>query len=185
MSCADLFAISWGAPIVPSVSLAGVPLHVDKSVLMTVLATYMVDENRMLYQFDASPVLRLRADLDERGDGVLFFFVNDDYLINKFNKGIPALSVMIKDGSVYAVKAYDFSFPGEPVRNFVYKGVLPGGLGLGSLVSDLLKFTDLEFDEAEEWFYADARFGGVEITGCGVPLEDERGQLVTAICVIP
>lgn len=184
MSCADLFAISWSAPIVPSVSLAGVPLHVDKGLLMTVLATYIIDEHCMLYQFDGSPVLRFSADLDERGDGSLFFFLNDDHLIHKFNKGTPALSVRIKEGVVYAVKAYDFSFPGEPVRNFVYKGILPGGLGLGSLVSDLLKFTDLEFDEAEEWFYADARFGGVEITGCGVPLEDEPRQVVTAICVI-
>lgn len=185
MSCAVSFAISWGAPIVPSVSLAGVPLHAAKSLLMSVLATYVIDEDRMLYKFDGSPVLRLRRGLDEGGDDLLCFSLNDDDLIHKFNKGIPALIVMIRDGKVFAVKAYDFSFPGEPVRDFVYKGVFQNGIGLGSLVSDILKFTDLEFDEAEEWFYADASFGGVEITGYGVPLEDEPEQVITAICVIP
>ena len=60
---------------------------------------------------------------------------------------------------MYAVKVYDFSFPGEPAHRFVYKGLLSGGIGLGSLVSDILPFTSLEFDEAEEWFYTGRDYG--------------------------
>lgn len=56
---------------------------------------------------------------------------------------------------------------------------------MGSLVSDLLPFTSLEFDSAEEWFYTDQDYGGLEVTGWGVPLEDHPDQIVTALCVIP
>jgi hypothetical protein len=61
---------------------------------------------------------------------------------------------------------------------------LPEGIGLGGLVSDLLSFTALEFDEAEEWFYTDEDYGGLEVTGWGVFLEDHPNQVITALCVI-
>ncbi|EPN31185.1 hypothetical protein A244_38005, partial [Pseudomonas syringae pv. actinidiae ICMP 18807] len=52
-------------------------------------------------------------------------------------------------------------------------------IGLGSLVSELLPYTQLEFDEAEEWFYTDDKYGEVEVTGLGVPLEH-----ISAICIV-
>lgn len=59
---------------------------------------------------------------------------------------------------------------------------MPAGIGLGSLVSDLLPFTSLEFDSAEEWFYTDQSYGGLE--GRQFLLEDHPDQVVTALCVI-
>lgn len=169
----------------PSVSLAGIPLHVDADVLKCVLLGYLVDGSSSLYQFADSPVLRLKLyNLNENGDGGYSFVLSDASVINDLNKFTPALSVMIKSSKVCAVKVYDFSFPGEQAQNLIYKGALPEGIGFGGRVSDLLPFATLEFDEAEEWFYTDEDYGGLEVTGWGVSLEDHPDQIITALCVI-
>ncbi|MCV4344085.1 hypothetical protein OH707_23265 [Pseudomonas capsici] len=160
-------------------------MHVDADALKCVLSGYLIDEKNALYQFNDSPVLRLKFyGLDENGNGGYSFALSDASIINELKKFTPALSVMIKCGRVYAIKVYDFSFSGDLAENFIYKGVLPAGIGLGSLVSELLPFTSLEFDSAEEWFYTDQSYGGLEVTGWGVPLEDHPDQVVTALCVI-
>lgn len=185
MTLSKEFSISWMAPIVPSVSLAGIPLHVDADVLKRVLSGYLVDEKNSIYQFNGSPTLRLKFyGLDENGNGGYSFVLSDTRIINDLKKFTPAFSIMIKVGKVYAIKVYDFSFPSEPAQGFIYKGALPAGIGLGSLVSDLLPFTSLDFDDAEEWFYTDPDYGGLEVTGWGVPLEDHPDQVITALCVI-
>jgi hypothetical protein len=179
------FSISWVAPIVPSMSLAGIPLGVNAEVLERVLLKYIVDADSLLYKFENSPDLRLRTHgLDALGNGGYSFSLFNDAIINDALKGTPALSVMVRGGEVCAVKVYDFSFSGELAQEFVYKGVLSAGIGLGSLVSDLLLFTSLDFDDAEEWFYTDQDFGGLEVTGWGGPLEDHPDQVITALCVI-
>lgn len=139
----------------------------------------------MRYRFEGAPDLCLSGyGLDERGNGGYSFSIFDDEIVSELKKGVPALSVLIRSGRVYAVKVYDFSFPGEPAHRFVYKGLLSECIGLGSLVSDILPFTSLEFDEAEEWFYTGRDYGALEVTGWGVPLEEQPNQLITAICVI-
>lgn len=179
------FSISWVAPIVPSVSLAGIPLGVGAEVLARVLLNYLIDETSQLYQFECSPELRLRScGVDEFGNGGYSFSLFDEFLVNDLLKGTPALSIVIRDGAVFALKAYSFSFPGERTQELMYKGVLPIGIGLGSLVSDFLPFTTLEFDDAEEWFYSEREYAGLEITGWGVPLDDQPEQIITALCVI-
>lgn len=185
MTQARQFSISWVAPILPSVSLAGIPLGVNVEIFERVLLNYLIDESSQLYQFESSPKLRLRScGVDEFGNGGYSFSLFDEFVINDLLKGTPALSIMIRDGAVFAVKTYSFSFSGDRVQELVYKGVLPVGIGLGSLVSDFLPFTTLEFDDAEEWFYSERDYAGLEITGWGVPLEDQPEQVVTALCVI-
>lgn len=131
------FSISWVAPIVPSVSLAGIPLGVGAEVLARVLLNYLIDETSQLYQFECSPELRLRScGVDEFGNGGYSFSLFDEFVVNDLLKGAPALSIVIRDGAVFALKAYSFSFPGERTQELMYKGVLPIGIGLGSLVSD-------------------------------------------------
>lgn len=180
----NLFSISWSAPIVPGVSLAGIPLNVGLAELEAVLANYLIDKSSSLYRFAESPDLRMaRCDLDDCGNGGVSFSLFNEDMISEFKKGTPALSILIGGGRVNAVKAYDFSFPGEPANELVYKGVLPGGVGLGSLLTDILPFTSLEFDEAEEWFYTDQRYGVLEVSGWGVPLERQPEQIITAICI--
>lgn len=186
MMISEVFFIDWHAPIVPAVSLAGIPLGVHFSELETVLDSYLVDEKNSLYRFVGSPVLKMhKSKLDPSGGGGMSFSVFDDSVVNKLKRGIPALSVLIRDEKIYAVKIYDFSFPGDLAEKLVYKGCLPGGIRLGSAVAEMLLLTELEFDEAEEWFYTDSDYGVIEVSGWGVPLSDESEQLVTAICVIP
>lgn len=186
MTSSNDFSISWVAPVVPSISLAGIPLDVCVEVLDCVLLKYLVDKSSSLYRFEGSPDLLLRVyGLDEFGNGGYSFSLFSDAVINRLLKGTPALSIMVRGGRVYAVKVFDFSFPGEAAQNFIYKGVLSEGIGLGDLVSDLLPFTSLEFYDVEEWFYTDRSYGGLEVTGWGTPLEDHPNQVITALCVIP
>ncbi|WNW12257.1 hypothetical protein RRX38_14260 [Pseudomonas sp. DTU_2021_1001937_2_SI_NGA_ILE_001] len=181
----DSFSIAWDAPIIPGVSLAGIPLHASAFDLETVLSKYLIDKNSLRYRFEGGPDLFLSGHgLDERSNGGYSFSIFDDEIVSELKKGVPALSVLIRSGRVYAVKVYDFSFPGEPAHRFVYKGLLSECIGLGSPVSDILPFTSLEFDEAEEWFYTGQDYGALEVTGWGVPLEEQPNQLITAICVI-
>jgi len=185
MTPSHCFSVSWAAPIVPSISLAGIPLGVNAEVLGRVLLKNLVDVASQLYKFENAPILRLRTHgLDDFGNGGYSFSLFDDAVINNLLKGTPALSIMLREGKVYAIKVYDFSFSGEFSRELIYKGVLPARIGLGSLVSDLLPFTSLEFDSTEEWFNTDEDYGGLEVTGWGVPLEDHPDQIITALCVI-
>lgn len=185
MTPSDDFSISWVAPIVPPISLAGIPLGVSAEVLERVLLKYLVDAPKLLYRFENSPDLLLRIyGLDEFGDGGCSFSLFDDAIVNRLLKGTPALSILVRCGSVFAIKVYDFSFSGDSAQEFVYRGILSEGIGLGSLVSDLLPFALLEFDDAEEWFCTDCDYGGLEVTGWGVPLDDHPDQVVTALCVI-
>ncbi|MCO8161682.1 hypothetical protein NJC38_05880 [Pseudomonas sp. 21LCFQ010] len=185
MNLSEDFSISWVAPIVPSKSLAGIKLDTDYKSFSIILEKYSIGDGESAYRFEKSPILRLDSnDLDREGNGGYSFSLFHDEMVSKNKKGVPALSVMFKNWKIYAIKAYDFSFPGEPAQKLIYKGTFPSGAGLGSFVSDLLPFSDLEFDEGEEWFYTDEKYGAVEITGWSAPLEDQPNQLITAICVI-
>ncbi|WP_353958563.1 hypothetical protein [Pseudomonas sp. 'CRE Jenny 4'] len=93
------FSVSWVAPIVPSISLAGIPLGVNAEVLRGVLLKYLVDAASQMYKFENAPSLRLRTHgLDELGNGGYSFSLFDDAVINDLLKGTPALSIMIRGG---------------------------------------------------------------------------------------
>lgn len=185
MSTED-FKISWEAPIIPCKSLAGIPVHASAKLLKSVLARYVVDEEGLLYQFEDSPILKVEIyEPDSDGDSGYAFSLSDDTVINRLLKGKPALSISLRNDKVTFIKIYTFSFSGDEAENYIYKGTLPGNIGLGSLVSELLPYTRLELDETEEFFYTDAKYGEVEVTGLGVPLEDEPDQHITAVCIIP
>ncbi|MCJ2370342.1 hypothetical protein [Pseudomonas sp. RGM 3321] len=180
------FKISWKAPIIPCKSLAGIPMHASAKLLKSVLARYVVDEEGLLYQFGDSPILKVEIyEPDSNGDSGYAFSLSDDTVINRLLKGKPALSISLRSDRVTFIKIYNFSFSGDTAQNHIYKGTLPRGIGLGSLVSELLPYTRLELDETEEFFYTDDNYGAVEITGLGVPLEDIPDQHITAICIIP
>ena len=61
--------------------------------------------------------------------------------------------MLTRDWKVYAVKVWMYECLADddkPVNS--YQGKLPEGIGPGSFVRELLPYTDLEFDNAEEWF---------------------------------
>lgn len=180
------FKISWSAPIIPCKSLAGIPLHTSADLVESSLAEYIIDKQNNLYQFDNSPIFRLtKNEIDTEGDGGYKFFLLDDHIIDISNKALPALSIAIKNRKVFVIKVYNFSFPGDLAEDFIYKGALPGGLTLGSKVSDFLPLTDLEFDDGLGWFYTDSHYGQVEIGGWSASLEDQPDQIITSICILP
>ncbi|WP_241776765.1 hypothetical protein [Stenotrophomonas sp. DDT-1] len=90
----------------------------------------------------------------------------------------------IRGGVVRAIKVYALGMSGDVVARKSYRGLAAGSVGIGSLVSDFLGFTELHFDEAEEWLCSGGDYGVLEISGWGVPIEDEPEQVVTAICVV-
>lgn len=97
---------------------------------------------------------------------------------------MAALFITIGGGGGRAIKVYALGMPWDVVARKSYRGLAVGSIGIGSLVSDFLGFTELHFDEAEEWFCSGGEYGALEISGWGVPLEDEPEQVVTAICVV-
>jgi hypothetical protein len=178
------FSISWFAAISPGVSLAGIPLGLSEAEFESELAMYAIDDKQTLYRFEGSPVLKMARSEGGVGEcGYIFdLFESDVISLNK--RGIPALTIQLRHGEVFAIKIYDFSFPGEPANDFVYKGLLHSNIGLGSVVAELMPYTSLEFDRGEGWFVTDESFGLVEVSGWGVPLEEEPLQVITAICVL-
>lgn len=186
--------LSWSAPIVPSCSLAGISLGMHVSDLEKALSNYVCDESERLYGFVGSPVLRMERKISPDGAGGYGFYVVDLELTNwrlyysrSDHPGIElrALHVLVDEWKVYAVKAWMFECLAEedmPVNS--YQGKLPEGLGLGNLVCELLPYTALEYDGAEEWFYTDKNYGGVEVGGCGSDLDDRPDQRITALTVI-
>ncbi|MBN5029259.1 hypothetical protein JY419_07450 [Stenotrophomonas maltophilia] len=177
----DVNAIEWGAPIVPGVSMAAIPLHASFGDLDAAIAAYLIDADARLYRFESGPDLRLeRYGPDEHGNGGFLFSLPGGDRAGD----MAALSITIGGGVVRALKAYALGMPWDVVARKSYRGLAVGSIGLGSLVSDFLGFTELHFDEAEEWFYSGGDYGVLEISGWGVPLEDEPEQIVTAICVV-
>lgn len=78
--------ISWCALIIPSNSIAGIPVGLAYEKLKTILSKYIVDEQNELYQFVNSPILKLEEFfIDDDGDGYYHFIVSDVSLTNRDN----------------------------------------------------------------------------------------------------
>ena len=138
--------------------------------------------------------LSLKKEIDGNGDGGYAFSVHDVDLTNwklfcdsPDHPGIDlrALYVLVRSNKIYAIKAWlfeKFKIGDKPI--YSYKGKLPENIGLGDPVSKLLKFTRLEFDDAEELLIAAPSYGGLEIDAYGVSLEDEPEQIIMALAVV-
>lgn len=184
--------VSWVAPIVPSVSLAGIALGINIGDLDNLLESYSIDQVAGLYKFESSPILTLRKSKSVE-DVIYLFSVFDRELTNwrlYFNSpdhagaNPRALGIVIRNGIVHAVKVWDF----EKVRDgdkpkHVYGGKLPEGIGLGDPIKDLLVYANLSYDDAEEVFYTDASYGGLEISGVGSH-DDFPEQSISCLAVI-
>ncbi|WP_218173458.1 hypothetical protein [Pseudomonas gingeri] len=188
------FVISWRAGIVPSQSLAGIPLGISVEDFEKNLSRYVIDESRGLYKFQGSPILTLGKELDSNGDGGYGFSVFDReltgwrlYFSTSDHAGADprALYVIVRSWKVFAVKVWMFEnlrLEELPVNS--YAGKLQEGIGLGDLVSEFLKYTELDFDDAEEWFCTDENYGGLEVTGYGGDLSESPDQTIRALTVI-
>lgn len=189
----DDLSISWNAPIIPSHSIAGIPLGLDVDDLNELLQIYLLDRGNNLYQFAESPVLNLKKNTNVDGTEIYLFSVNQKDLTNwHFFFDSPdhvganprALGIVIREKKVHAVKIWHFEKlrDGERPQN-IYRGKMPGDIGLGDLVGSLLSYSRLHYDQVEEWFYTDPEYGGVEVTGYG-DLTEFPDQIITALAVI-
>jgi len=134
----DDFTVSWEGQIIPSKSLAGIPLGISIEDFERGIDKYLVDGDKSLYKFINSPILSLGKEFDSNGDGGYGFSVNDLELTNwrlYFNSpdhaGVNprALYVIVRSWKVYAVKAWMFENLKEgdrPVNS--YRGKLCGGI---------------------------------------------------------
>ncbi|WP_151840863.1 hypothetical protein [Acinetobacter soli] len=185
--------ISWCAPIIPSNSIAGIPVGLAYEKLKTILSKYIVDEQNELYQFVNSPILKLEEFfIDDDGDGYYHFIVSDVSLTNRDNLFelqdsfySRALHIGIRCHKVFFIKVWAFEVLNNDKSIYSYQGRTKENLGLYRQVNDFKEYSELEFDEAEEWFYTDTKYGGLEITGYGQSLEDISQQKVMTIAVIP
>ena len=184
--------ISWNAPIVPSISMAGIKLGMNANELSNLLSMYLVDHVNNLYQFEMSPILRLTKS-NSNDDEIYLFSVHDKELTNwrlYFNTpdhlgaNPRALGIVVRDGKVHSVKVWHFEKlkEGDLPKN-IYRGKLPENIGLGDLISDLLPCAKLIYDDAEELFYSDSGYGALEVTGYG-DLDEYPDQVIMAISVI-
>lgn len=185
--------ISWCAPILPSVSLAGIPLGLGLEEFCSWLSRYEIDAEKGLYQFEMSPVLELTKSATEI-DEVFLFKVHDRELTNwRLYFNTPdhagadprAMGVIVRERKIHAIKVWQFENlrEGDKPKN-VYCGKTAVNIGLGDPLARLLAFTHLTCDEAEEWFYTGADYGGLEVTGYG-DLIDYPDQVIMAFAVIP
>ncbi len=187
-------SISWSAPILPSISLAGIPLGMHVEDFERAIKQYVIDDKAGLYKFTDSPVLLMMKSFDSDGCGGYGFFVHDVDLTNwqlyydrPDHPGVEtrALHVLVREWKIYAIKTWLYESVAQgykPVSS--YQGKLPEGIGLGDLVRDLSPYTELEFDSSEEWFYTDEKYGGLEVCGYGSDLSDDPDQIITSLTVI-
>lgn len=190
------FSISWTAEIIPSQSIAGIPIGVSVENFDRVLGKYLVDESKGLYRFEGSPVLSSEKYFDANGNGGYGFSVFDLeltrwrlYYDRPDHAGVDsrAFHVLFRAGKVFAIKVWLF----ESLRvgenpSSSYAGKLKEGIGLGDLVRDFLAYTELEYDSAEEWFYTDQNYGGLEVTGYSAgDLTDWPDQNIRVLTIIP
>lgn len=186
-------AIDWTAPIIPSVSLAGIAIGMSADAFEHNLSRYLLAGSEDLYRFEHSPVLQLKRS-QSGADGLFVFSVHDMALTNwrlRFDSPAHpavnprALGIIIRDGRIHAVKAWQFEcVEAGQLPTACYQGKLPGHVGLGADVGELLELAELHFDDAEEVLYTGPEYGGVEITGYG-SLDDYPEQPILAITVIP
>lgn len=186
-------AIDWTAPIIPSVSLAGIAIGLSADAIEHNLSRYLMAGSEDLYRFEHSPVLQLKRS-QSAADDLFVFSVHDMALTNwRLRYDSPehpavnprALGIIIRNGKVHAVKAWQFEYVEEgQLPTASYQGKLPGNVGLGADVSELLAHAELHYDDAEEVLYTGPEYGGLEITGYG-SLDDYPEQPILAIAVIP
>lgn len=192
MNVAGNNELSWVAPIIPSISLCGIPLGLSAAEFLELLGVYLIGNTEDLYQFYAAPVLQLKKIESEFGE-IYLFNVHDRNLTNWHlyfdspdHRGANprALAVVVKNNKVHTVKVWNFEKvkEGDMPKN-IYQGKLPGGIGLGDKISEILEYGKLKYDAAEGFFYTDPEYGMLELTGFG-DLDEYPNQTIMALAVV-
>lgn len=185
--------ISWNEPIVPSYSLAGIPISLHLEEFKKLLFSYLVEREKNVYQFESAPLLQLKQSVELNGDENFLFNVHDRDMTNwslYFNTphhagaNPRALAIVFRENRIHAIKVWHFEkLEKDQKPKHIYRGKLIENIGLGDPVKNLLLYTRLQYDEAEECFYTDEKYGGLEVTGYG-DLEDHPDQEIMALTVI-
>ena len=186
-------SFSWKSPIIPSKSLAGIPIGIENGLFQNILKQYLVDSENKIYEFKYSPALILdEYTLDDNGNGCYHFVLNDPKLTGRKNLSqlrdlfySRVLNILVVNNHIAAIKTWAFEVLDQDDQKSAhsYMGKTKEGLGLYSPLIDFLNYSILEFEEGESFFYSDDAYGNLEITGYGQTLEDYPDQVVMAIAV--
>jgi len=136
----------------------GLVLGAPKHEVLEALLSHSLGEGSDLIVFRNSP--KLRVDTSE--EGVIYLKAAEIKLVN-YSWQNEVSRLIVKADRLFSIIVQDL--PGE--ESFLYRGLLFGKVGLGSEVADLLEFCDLEFDDADEWFYPPGNASGFVVAGEG------------------
>lgn len=190
----EMSTFSWSAPIVPGVALAGIELGTHLEDFKDFLKVFCIDPVGGLYKFPGAPLLLL--DVANKSGQVYFKFSVADLALTGWYLQFPdskrvlsetrALVVGFLDEKVFNISVWMFDYfdsLGDKKLTYSYQGCLVEGIKLGSKMDFADSFYELDFDEAEEWFYT--KPGGVIFGGGGVgDLEESKDQVVFMIMVV-
>lgn len=159
-------SIDWLAPVEPGRGMLGLTLGQSLSSVRA-----MFGESGSSLTFSNSP--RLTADLSKSGVILLRAVdLNDrkydwqDVLARLLFEGDELTSIVVLGDRGHEALAY--------------KGKLFGEVALGSPVSELLRFGEIEYDDVEEVFFSN-QWSGIEVGGAGAcDLLTNPGQFVTS-----
>jgi hypothetical protein len=176
--------LDWAAPIIPGHSAMGLTLGTPRRAVLRALHSYLLVPEawwvRLLrgifpstwrpgsdiIVFPSSPKL----SVDNSASGIVYLRAVEIKPVNhSWQNRLTRLVFKADrlDGIIFESLLGDESFS--------YRGLLFGKAGLGSAVAELLEFCNLEYDEAEEWFYPTDRETGLDIKGLLVAGQGARG----------
>lgn len=165
--------LDWSAPIVPGVSIAGIPFGTPIDALVSALQAHSVSpEDPYVVRFANSPVLRFEAD--NSGFCVRAAEIKKNYDWQDVVMGLDFTNGLFTFARVDSVGWDGFS----------YKGKLFGSVGLGDPANLLLShYQRVIYDDAEEWLYCSGGPLSIRVAGTSCPLESDPKQPVSIICV--
>lgn len=171
-------ALDWSAPIIPGISMMGLMLGVSRREVLEVLRSHKVGRGNLdgsiVVQFQNSP----RLGLEQSADAII---LRDRTSRAPHSSTLDEMFLMgFKDDVLVQLVAS--LIHGSSLE--YYKGKIFDEVGLGTPVSILTKYCEIEFDSDDELFYSnDQQCIGLGIGGSCSSLEDDPEQSVSYIRV--
>jgi hypothetical protein len=166
--------LDWAAPIIPGHSAMGLTLGTPRRAVLRALHSYLLVR-------EAWWVSQLRAIVPSAwrpgSNSVVFPNAPKLWVDSSENAVVYLRATEIKPcNHAWQNRLARLVFKADRLEGIIvdslrgdeslsYRGLLFGKAGLNSPVADLLEFCDLEYDEAEEWFYPTDTVTGLPIEG--------------------
>lgn len=166
------FDIDWAAQIIPGSSMMGLEIGIAQGDVIQALSRHAVGAD--VVRFKNSPELLI----DSSEENVIYLRASEIRHVN-YSWQNEVSRLVFRTGKLSSITVE------TPIgeESLAYRDVLFGRVGLGSPVSNLLEFCDLEYDSAEEWFYPIGNTSGLVVAGRACDLSVDPNQAITFIKV--